>query len=341
MPIDLNTLLSEVRCLGCGSMSESEMIVAGLLQRIAEAGGGGGGGAPGGPINAVQFQNPLGVFAGSADLTFNDATNTLGFGNLNLSNPASDFVISSPIQNGVFRLLPFGSDIYMDNSFNGAIILRPNTIETFRLTSGLNNTLLSLSNHSMTGANAAPALGIFGTWNSTGSPVAINVSIVDTASGAASKFLEFLGGAGGATSRFSVDKLGNVTISGLVTAGFGLIGGGTTQVGLSYYAGGVQMGSAGLVRWGSGDASTMDTAMERQAAGIIEVNDGTTGTFRDLEVRNIITNNAAAAFSTDTTLTNSAGASGGTLLNAPSAGNPSKWIGIDDNGTTRFIPTWT
>ena len=30
----------------------------------------------------------------------------------------------------------------------------------------------------------------------------------------------------------------------------------------------------------------------------------------------------------------------GTLTNAPAAGNPSKWVKIDDNGTPRFIPAW-
>lgn len=35
-----------------------------------------------------------------------------------------------------------------------------------------------------------------------------------------------------------------------------------------------------------------------------------------------------------------AGVSAGTLLNAPSAGNPTKWIPVDDNGTTRYVPAW-
>lgn len=43
---------------------------------------------------------------------------------------------------------------------------------------------------------------------------------------------------------------------------------------------------------------------------------------------------------TGTALANGAGASAGTLLNAPAAGNPTKWIPIDDNGTTRHIPAW-
>lgn len=37
---------------------------------------------------------------------------------------------------------------------------------------------------------------------------------------------------------------------------------------------------------------------------------------------------------------NGAAAAAGTLGNAPAAGNPTKWIPIDDNGTTRYIPAW-
>lgn len=37
---------------------------------------------------------------------------------------------------------------------------------------------------------------------------------------------------------------------------------------------------------------------------------------------------------------NGAGSGSGTLTNAPSAGNPTKWIAIDDGGTTRYIPAW-
>jgi len=39
-------------------------------------------------------------------------------------------------------------------------------------------------------------------------------------------------------------------------------------------------------------------------------------------------------------LTNNSGAATGTLTNAPAAGNPTKWIKINDNGTVRSIPAW-
>lgn len=43
---------------------------------------------------------------------------------------------------------------------------------------------------------------------------------------------------------------------------------------------------------------------------------------------------------TGAALTDGAAAAAGTLLNAPTAGDPTKWIPINDNGTTRYIPAW-
>jgi hypothetical protein len=41
-----------------------------------------------------------------------------------------------------------------------------------------------------------------------------------------------------------------------------------------------------------------------------------------------------------TSYANGAGAGVGTITNAPAAGNPTKWIPVDDNGTTRYVPAW-
>jgi hypothetical protein len=48
----------------------------------------------------------------------------------------------------------------------------------------------------------------------------------------------------------------------------------------------------------------------------------------------------ATLIGTKSALTNGAAAAAGTLLNAPAAGNPTKWIAINDAGTTRYIPAW-
>ncbi len=49
---------------------------------------------------------------------------------------------------------------------------------------------------------------------------------------------------------------------------------------------------------------------------------------------------SGALIATSAALTTGAGAAAGTLTNAPSAGNPTKWIKINDNGTIRAIPAW-
>lgn len=54
----------------------------------------------------------------------------------------------------------------------------------------------------------------------------------------------------------------------------------------------------------------------------------------------LYSNNASFLIRTKTTLSNAAAAATATLTNAPTAGNPTKWLSFDDNGTTRRIPAW-
>jgi hypothetical protein len=50
--------------------------------------------------------------------------------------------------------------------------------------------------------------------------------------------------------------------------------------------------------------------------------------------------NSATMIASATAFTNGAGGAAGTLTNAPAAGNPTKWIPVNDNGTTRYLPAW-
>ena len=59
-----------------------------------------------------------------------------------------------------------------------------------------------------------------------------------------------------------------------------------------------------------------------------------------LTVTGGITIGSTTLLTSSVALTNNAGASAGTLTNAPAIGNPTKWIPINDNGTTRNIPAW-
>lgn len=53
-----------------------------------------------------------------------------------------------------------------------------------------------------------------------------------------------------------------------------------------------------------------------------------------------ITTGSTTLHTTSVALTNGAAAAAGTLTNAPTAGNPTKWAPVNDNGTIRYIPMW-
>jgi hypothetical protein len=59
-----------------------------------------------------------------------------------------------------------------------------------------------------------------------------------------------------------------------------------------------------------------------------------------LTVAGGIKHGSTTLLQTSVGLTNGAASATATLTNAPTAGNPTKWIPITDNGTTRYIPAW-
>lgn len=90
------------------------------------------------------------------------------------------------------------------------------------------------------------------------------------------------------------------------------------------------------------------TAGSRQ--GVIQVTEQNVG-FRALALNpsggqvvvgsgGLATVGGAQVITTTSALANGSGAGLGTLANAPAAGNPTKWIGINDNGTIRYVPSW-
>lgn len=82
-------------------------------------------------------------------------------------------------------------------------------------------------------------------------------------------------------------------------------------------------------------STTLTESVRIQASGGLSI-----GTTADPSVGLIYTNSATFLIRTKTSYNNGAGAATGTLTNAPAATNPTKWIPIDDNGTTRYIPAW-
>ena len=64
------------------------------------------------------------------------------------------------------------------------------------------------------------------------------------------------------------------------------------------------------------------------------------GTMAAQNAENVTLGGGATLLSTTVALTNGAAAAAGTLLNAPAAGNPTKWFAINDAGTVRYVPAW-
>lgn len=119
----------------------------------------------------------------------------------------------------------------------------------------------------------------------------------------------------------------------------------STMVGVAGYINPTINYSAGTPGAGSYEAlkiAAIETALPTGTNYLIRASAGATG-FTD----KFLVRNNGAIYTADTTLlhtiaalTNGAAAATGTLTNAPAAGNPTKWIPIDDNGTTRYIPAW-
>jgi len=242
-----------------------------------------------------------------------------------------------------------------------------------------NTSILTSTGYSLTGANAQNMLDFAGTWNTSGNPTALKIAITNTASGATAKLFELLAGAGGATSMFSIDKTGVVISASSITSAGGnfvtpnayiLTGVWTVNTANMRSGSGIYWGwssaadnsaasdttllrggAAGTLILGNAGASTdfnrlmfggttsAFPAIKRSAA-TLQVRLADDSAFGSLSVLNVLSNNAASLITSSVALTDFAAAGVGTLTNAPTAGNPAKWIAIVDNGTTRYIPTW-
>jgi hypothetical protein len=106
---------------------------------------------------------------------------------------------------------------------------------------------------------------------------------------------------------------------------------------------GASSGAAGGVFFALKNSATTTLAFGNKSALIGGAYDGTPYVFAVAQVefhQGIKVPGGAQFIQTSSALTNGAGAGAGTITNAPSAGNPTKWIGINDNGTIRYVPAW-
>jgi hypothetical protein len=85
-----------------------------------------------------------------------------------------------------------------------------------------------------------------------------------------------------------------------------------------------------------------DVSIPTPANNNVLTYNGTTATWQaSSSVTGSLTDTTTNLIASSVALGNGAAAAAGTLGNAPTAGNPTKWVPINDNGTTRYIPTWT
>ena len=134
-----------------------------------------------------------------------------------------------------------------------------------------NTSAIVASGHSLTGSNAQSLLELSGTWNTTGTPTGIKVSITNTASVSA-KLVDLLVGG---TSVFHVDAAGRINSpDALVARTSGAIRGYYGQYG---HVGYVALNSSGLFQWSAtGDATSgTDVALVRDAAATLALCNGT------------------------------------------------------------------
>lgn len=202
----------------------------------------------------------------------------------------------------------------------------------------VNNTASAVNGISITGSATGAITANFATIGAIGSDA--NVSLKLAPKGNAHVYIDVPASSNGALILGGTNLIGFTNINTNVM-GFQAGSAGAQNVGVT--STGYALISSKLIKWtdaGNDMSGTFDTGLARNAAGIVEVNSGTAGTLRDLKTRDVFTNDATFLIRTNTALTNNAAAQTATLLNSPTAGNPSKWIGIDDNGVTRFIPAW-
>lgn len=94
----------------------------------------------------------------------------------------------------------------------------------------------------------------------------------------------------------------------------------------------------GSFRWGTTTRAAMDTGISRNSAAILEVNNGTKGSFGDLKVRNLVTTGGIQFANASG---GSASASLGSNSPAASPAQPFTWISVTlPDGSKGWVPVW-
>ena len=149
-------------------------------------------------------------------------SNRFGFNNGSLATSWGYIMGSS---NGILRLVDNTEANFNRLQFGGTTssfpsLKRSGTAIDVRLADdsgwgGLNSAEHNITPPSLTGSSATSALSIAQTWNTTGSPTAIDLNVTNTASGVGSLLMNLRVGG---SSQFSVGIFGAINIQGAITS---------------------------------------------------------------------------------------------------------------------------
>lgn len=200
----------------------------------------------------------------------------------------------------------------------------------------------------MSGNASALLLGTNGTTGLTIAPTTLVSTFASTTSGTSSTAAAILGKSMGLTENLyaggainSNDGTANMRI--LATGGVGYVGTSTTHD-VIFQTGGNQRGrfngSSGDFEVSLNEIISGTTEATTGGAGSLTTAGGIYATKKIITASSVTQTDATALIHTATALNNGAAAQVATMTNGPAAGNPTKWVPIDDNGTTRYIPAW-
>ena len=266
---------------------------AGVLSWAAPAGGGGG--APGGANTQVQF-NDGGVFGGDADFTFDKATNLLSASNIKIPSTAAGAYSGAMLIGAYGTISETGGGLaYITGNSVKADAVDNQIIKTsgdsghfmrMRYDKGISfHTVLSGAIGTTFADDAQQDCRIYGGTLRFGVAGADSQGIAKNAT----DILEVNSGTIGAYRDLRLRSV--ITDNGLVEvrAGGELRVGSSTDALRSLQAN-TRLGSTHMFGWSSGDPTALggDLGLYRNAAGVLEINNETAGTFRDLKLRTVL-----------------------------------------------------
>lgn len=249
------------------------------------------GATPGGATTQIQF-NDAGVLAGDSSLTFNKTWNTLRVNNgfiETYAGPQTGTGLSDNFDYGsaALRIMAdmgwyYGMYFYgTGDTYWGPSIEMPKS----RSTDGTTHAIVQDGDQ----------LGVWRTYGDDGTAfrqagqLSIQVDGTPGASDMPGRFEVYTSSDGTTsdTKRLTIDSTGKATFTGDVELAGTLKRTSSTWID----SGGVRFGAAMLAKWSqafSDPNDAIDTGLGRNAAGVLEINNGSAGTYRDLRLRTLI-----------------------------------------------------